>query len=498
MGKELSGKKITKNVFISIATQLISLALSFVMYMVVPKFISEIDYAYWQTFVLYATNVTVLHFGLVDGIALRYAKYDYNELDKKLMRSQFTIMFALTVFFASVLIVTAFFATEGVSRILCVLIAASIITRNIVLYSTYTLQITNRISRYAAVIIAQKLVYGIIAVWLLMAKVGEFYWYCIADLIGDLTVVVVSPFVNKGMYLGKTVGVKETFSEAGKNVASGALLLTANYSAMLLTAGAKMIIQWRFDELTFGKVSFAFSVTNLFLTFVMAVSVVLFPSLKRMEEQKLSAIYKPVRETVSLFLFWVLILYFPGCMILSRWLPKYTESLPYLGILMPLMVFSSKVSLLTNNYLKVYRKEKLMLILNLCSAAAGVAWFVVAAYLIGSVTAVLIGVVAIIMINSVLSEYFVCKITGVKLLKDFVSEFVMCAGFIVAVKLLPLLYAFAVYAVMLVIYSAINYKYFAGLFGKMRKRKNGAGEQNRGEEPEKNAEGESGEEAEEK
>ena len=106
--------------------------------------------------------------------------------------------------------------------------------------------------------------------------------------------------------------------------------------------------------------------------------------------------------------------------------------------------------------------------------------------------------VAIIMINSVLSEYFVCKITGVKLLKDFVSEFVMCAGFIVAVKLLPLLYAFAVYAVMLVIYSAINYKYFAGLFGKMRKRKNGAGEQSRGEEPEKNAEGESGEEAEEK
>ena len=231
MGKELSGKKITKNVFISIATQLISLALSFVMYMVVPKFISEIDYAYWQTFVLYATNVTVLHFGLVDGIALRYAKYDYNELDKKMMRSQFTIMFALTVFFASVLIVTAFFATEGVSRILCVLIAASIITRNIVLYSTYTLQITNRISRYAAVIIAQKLVYGIIAVGLLMANVGEFYWYCIADLIGDLTVVVVSPFVNKGMYLGKTVGVKETFSEAGKNVASGALLLTANYSA---------------------------------------------------------------------------------------------------------------------------------------------------------------------------------------------------------------------------------------------------------------------------
>ena len=69
MGKELSGKKITKNVFISIATQLISLALSFVMYMVVPKFISEIDYAYWQTFVLYATNVTVLHFGHTVGIS---------------------------------------------------------------------------------------------------------------------------------------------------------------------------------------------------------------------------------------------------------------------------------------------------------------------------------------------------------------------------------------------------------------------------------------------
>ena len=36
--------------------------------------------------------------------------------------------------------------------------------------------------------------------------------------------------------------------------------MLANWSAMLIVGGAKMIIQWHWDELVFGKVSFAFSV----------------------------------------------------------------------------------------------------------------------------------------------------------------------------------------------------------------------------------------------
>ena len=139
---------------------------------------------------------------------------------------------------------------------------------------------------------------------------------------------------------------------------------------MLLIGSAKMIVQWRWDELVFGKVSFAFSVSNLFLAFVTAISVVLFPSLKRMNQEDLPAVYKKIRGAVSPLLFFAMLFYFPGCVILRAWLPRYAESLRYLGILLPIIVFASKVSLLTNNYLKAYRKENLMLKINVFSIVA--------------------------------------------------------------------------------------------------------------------------------
>ena len=102
MAKNITQKKIAKNVFISIATQLISLAVTFVLYLIVPKLIDELQYSYWQTYVLYSANVTILHFGLIDGIVLRYSQYDFEELDKPRLRSQFYILTLITTLFSLV------------------------------------------------------------------------------------------------------------------------------------------------------------------------------------------------------------------------------------------------------------------------------------------------------------------------------------------------------------------------------------------------------------
>ena len=78
---------IASNILISISVQAISLILSFVLGFILPKFLDEYQYANWQTFSLYLGYVGVLHFGLLDGIVLRYSQYDFNQLDKERMRS---------------------------------------------------------------------------------------------------------------------------------------------------------------------------------------------------------------------------------------------------------------------------------------------------------------------------------------------------------------------------------------------------------------------------
>lgn len=469
MMKKITSKKLASNVLISVGAQIISLLVSVILNLFVPKFIDEMQYSYWQTYILYISNVVVLHFGLLDGLLLRYSQFDYEELDKPRIRSQFQLLLIITGAIALACCIIAFVVTQDEMRILLILIAVGIITKNLVLYSSYTFQITNRINKYAVLIIAQKLVYGFIVVALLILRVNDFYWYCMADLIGDAAAIVLSAIINRGMYFGRTVRLKETVQEAGLNISSGIILMLANWSAALIVSGAKMIVQWRWRMLLFGKVSFAFSVTNIFLTFVTAVSVVLFPSLRRMEQDKLPEMYKNIRNILSPLLFIAMLLYFPGCWLLELWLPAYTKSLAYLGILLPMIVFSSKVSLLTNNYLKAYRKERAMLAVNALSVALGVIAFTIIAYVFGNLNALLICIVAVIIFNSVVSEIIVMRTIRVRVVKDFFIEIAMSAGFIAIVTSphLTRWWGCLVYAGVLAVYCLLNYKSIAALVRKL-------------------------------
>lgn len=470
MAKGITTKRFASNVIISIAVQVVSLAVGFVLNLVVPKFIDEYQYAYWQTYTLYVSYVGVLHFGLLDGLVLRYSQFDYEELDKERLRSQFKILLLFTSIVTLLTTSISLLASGGNTRIIIILVAGGIITKNLFTYSSYSFQITNRISKYAVLILAQRLTYGVVIAVLLILKVNNFYWYCLADLFGDVFSIVLASFFNKGMYFGKSIKLKEAFKELKINVSAGIVLMLANWSAMLLVNGAKMVIQWRWDELTFGKVSFAFSVANVFLAFVTAASVVLFPSLKRLDEDKLPQIYKSIRDVFSPVLLFCLVLYFPGCWVLQKWLPNYAESLTYLGILLPIIVFISKVNLLTNNYLKAYRKEKSMLLINAISTAIGMGLFFMSAYGFNSLKAILVCIVITVMLNSVLSEIMVLRTIKVKIVKDFIIELLMVAGFILAVQFLDFWWSCLAYGIMLAVYCVINYKSILALVKKVLRR----------------------------
>lgn len=474
MLKTITTKQFATNVVLSIFAHLISLVVSFVLTLIVPKFIDEFQYAYWQMYVLYVGYVGVLHFGLLDGLVLRYSKYDYEELDKKRILSQVQILFTFLTTVSGIAVIISLAAIGGAAKSIIILVAMGLITKNMVAYGSYMFQITNRISKYVVMSISKRLVYGITVVILLCLRVNDFYWYCMADLLGDIVGLTIAIVFNKEVFFGKALPIKEAFKELKLNVLSGMILMLANWSSMLMIGEAKMIIQWRWDELLFGKVSFAFSISNVFLLFVTAISVVLFPSLQRIDQEKLPQMYKSIRGILSPILFAVMIFYFIGCWILELWLPQYSASLKYLGILLPIIIFSSKVGLLTNNYLKIYRKEKLMLLANVCSIVLGITLFVLCAYVFNNLYALLGCVVFTIMFNSVLSEIFVMKTIHIKIIKDFIIEGVMTVGFILCASLLSLWIGCAVYAGLLAVYAAVNYKSLAALFSKIFRRKKAA------------------------
>ena len=318
MSEAITTKKFAKNVIFSICAQIISMAVSFILTLIVPRFIDQYQYSYWQMYVLYVGYVGVLHFGLLDGLVLRYSKFDYEELDKARLRSQFIILLIFTSVLTVIGMTVSLLALGVPYKTIFLLVCIGILTKNMVTYSSYMFQITNRISKYVILIIAQRLAYGIIVVILLALRVNNFYWYCIADLCGDVIGIAIGAIFNRGLFLGSIIPLKETFKELKLNIFSGIILMTANWSAMLMIGSAKMIIQWRWDELLFGQVSFSFSVSNIFLVFVTAISVVLFPSLQRTAPEKLPSMYKSIRDILSPLLFFLMIFYFVGCWILDK------------------------------------------------------------------------------------------------------------------------------------------------------------------------------------
>lgn len=459
-------KKISKNIFLSIFSQAVSLLIGFVLSLIVPKFISEISYSYWQTYLLYVGYVGLLNFGILDGIVLRYSRYDYEQLDCPKLRSQFFFLLSLSSLFACALFLASPFAS-GLYKIVLVLIGIGIITKNVFGYTTYLLQTTNRINKYVVVVISQRIIYGVLCLFFLFLKKDGFLFYCVADILGDVLAILISLFFNKKLFFGRGISFKLFVKEAAQNISSGFFLLISNWSSMLFVGAAKSIIQWNWGMDVFGKASFAFSVSNLFLTFVTAISIVLFPSLKRTNESELPDMYENIRKASMPVLLFSLAAFFPGCWFLRIWLPKYSESLSFLSYLLPLIVYSAQVSLLTNNYFKVYRKERLMLLINICFVVIGIILYSISAFALNNLQLTLVLVVVVMMGRSIVSEIMISRYIGKKFLKDIVVEFFIICAFYLASTGCSLLNGFVYYLGIMAIYFVLNYKNI-GIFLKKR------------------------------
>lgn len=431
-----STKGMKKNVALTVSAQLVSFFVSAILNLILPKYISEMDYSSWQTLLLYLGYVPIFHFGFLDGLMLRYSQYDYQTLNKPLVQSQFRLFLGAEVIFALIVFALSFGVENETYRQLVRFISFGIITANLYAYASHLFQMTNRISKYVIFVMMMRLMLGVGIVVALICGANSFYDLCVVYFASCVLTILWGASQNKGLFLGTGRLADGTVAELKSNVSSGIMLLIANLSSLFFVGGAKMVVQWHYDPLLFGKVAFSFTLVNLFLTFVTAASVGIFPSLKRIDTADLPDFYVRIRRSMTPLLFVSLLLYFPGCYVLKLWLPNYVDSLVYLSILLPMIVYESRVTLLTNNYLKTYRKERLMLIVNLVSVAIAFVLFLVSAYILDSLFILLACLVLVSFVRSVVSEIVVMRIINRRCFVSFGVELSFVVLFYFAVLIL--------------------------------------------------------------
>ncbi|WP_424769278.1 hypothetical protein [Paenibacillus sp. sgz302251] len=420
-----------RNMSYAISSNLISLTISTLVILIIPKILGVEDYGYLQLYLFYCAYVGFFHLGWNDGIYLRYGGAEYSELDKKLFFSQFVMLFSTQIIFGILMSVLTIIFLSDLERIFIInMVALSMIIVNTRIILLYILQITNRIREYARITMYDRVSFITLVVIFLFAGINNYKILVLADLLGKLFSLLYSMFLCREIVFNRISSFYFTFNETMKNISVGINLMLANFANMLIIGIIRFGIERSWDISTFGKVSLTLSISNLIMVFINAIGIIMFPVLRRTNVDRLPTIYLTMKNFLIVPLLGILLLYYPLKTVLSAWLPEYTESLIYMALLFPMCVYEGKMALLINTYLKTLRKEKMMLIINIASVMLSFILTTLIALVFKHLSLAVVSIVALLAFRCVLAEILLSRIIKVSVYRDISLELVMTLIFI--------------------------------------------------------------------
>ena len=296
---------------------------------------------------------------------------------------------------------------------------------------TYILQATNRFKEFSRIIIYDRFIYVFMVIIALLLSVKNYKILIYADLAGKTTSLLLSIYICRDFALQNINKFKIYKQETLDNIRAGIKVMFSNTASMLIIGFIRLGIERTWDVAIFGKVSLTLSISNFMMIFINAVGIVMFPMLRRTEENKLPDIYNILSKAYSFFIFGVLFLYYPLKEILFKWLPEYSDSLVYMALLFPLSVYEGKMALLVNPYLKTLRKENLLLKINIAGSLVSIIVSITTSYVIQNLNLAVLSIVIVLGLRCVLSELILSRILGINIGLNIIIETILVIIFIV-------------------------------------------------------------------
>lgn len=425
-------KKFIKNFTYTFSANALSIIISTVLILIVPKYISVTNYGYWQLYIFYSSYISYMSLGLTDGAYLRFGGYEYKNLPKPAFVSQywFLVFFDIVVNFS----IALFYGLQSDNPSKTIVVIFTCLTGVLVVprsLLTFMLQATNRIKEFSIITILERIIYFFLVIVFLICGVRKFEFLIFADVIGKICSIIYSFFVCKELVLGKFESLKVSLKEILVNISVGSKLLFANFASMLIIGIVRFCIERNWSINTFGKISLALSISNMLMLFINAIAVILFPALRRTSEENFPAIYRIMRSIIMVPLLGLLTFYFPAKILLSVWIPQYAESLVYMALLFPMCIYESKVLLLVNTYLKTLRKEKLMLVINLITVGISLVTTSIIVFIFNNFNLTILSITFLLALRCVVAELALARILKIQVKKDIILEISMTIVFIV-------------------------------------------------------------------
>jgi len=365
-------KKFGKDLFLVVLSNGVKLLSSILTVFVIPLIFTQQDYGFYKLFLLYVSYVGIFHFGFNDGIYLYYAGKDYEELDKAQFRT-YTKFLAMMQSIIAIIILGISFFLSGDRQIIVFLVGINLIVLNLTTYYQFISQVTQRFKEFAV----RNIIYTVFNVLLIgifyLLEIMDYKLFLVFTVAINLILLLWYVFSYKEITFGKTNRFMEQKDGISLMFKLGILLLFSNLVVMFFSSIPRQFVEINFPvELypdIFSNFSFAYTLMGFTGVFLSAVSMVLYPTLRKSSDEELKNRYNDFNSSVIVLVFILIIAFFPLSYIVQRFLPNYTNAVEIFFVLAPGISITSAVTVVIHNYFKTLNKNKEFLIIGVINLA---------------------------------------------------------------------------------------------------------------------------------
>lgn len=360
-------KKFGKDLVLVVLSNLVRLLSSVLTVFFIPLIFSQQDYGFYKLFLLYVSYVGIFHFGFIDGIYLHYAGLEYEKANKYDFRLYTKILGVIESILAIFIIIFSFFMS-GERQIIVSFVGVNLLLLNLTSYYQVLSQVMQRFKEFAI----RNIMYTIMNVTLILIfylfSIENYLLFIFFTLLINLTLLASYIFTYREITFGKNSKYSDNKTFITYLFKIGFILLLSNIVVLFFSSIPIQFVDFKFPVEMFPEIfsnfSFAYTLMGFVGVFMSAISLVLYPTLKKTSEENMKSNYNWLISIVLVTVFVMLSAYFPLSYIINRFLPNYIFSISIFYILAPGIAFTSAVSVVMHNYYKTLNINKQFLLIG--------------------------------------------------------------------------------------------------------------------------------------
>lgn len=381
--------------------------------LVLPKLIDIELYGAWQLFLFYTTYMGYLSWGLSEGVILRYGGKTLDSFPCGVIKTHFFYLslLLLPTFLGISLLAWVAYGFNLNFKIIAFASVSSIfyLLRMIIVYSYHAV---NRMELFAKCLLLERLTVFILSLAVAFLGIDSLLPLAIIDLFAKILSLILALVTARRFFAEPILPPNKARPEVYASFKRGIFVSLSALATVLVPAISRWTTEASFGLIVFSQVALAFSLVNLFQTFVNSFSMAFLPALKR-NIQDVEGNYRTSKMFAIPVASFSLLLYFPLSWIVQIWLPNFDDLPLYLAILFPMLIAEAKTRLIAAPFLQAIDRERQLSLVTISSLLIAVVLAFYSGFYLKSVVATVLSITIVVTLRALVLEFITDSHFGV-------------------------------------------------------------------------------------